>query len=120
MVTPIKHRVRGQITIRGVRPSFQGNEVLYVAVRDTLQHDADCIELGSIEIPLRKGQSMPIDYQFSYEPRKAHMKFDELKRIPGGITLCALIERNGELLYANNTDSALAEHVDMEVVNIDD
>ena len=120
MVTPIKHRVRGQITIRGERPSFQGNEVLYVAVRDTLRHDADCIELGSIEIPLQKGERMPIDYQFSYEPRRAHMKFDELIRIPGGITLCALIERNGELIYANNTDAALAEQVDIQLVNIDD
>jgi uncharacterized lipoprotein YbaY len=119
MATSIKNRVHGQIKIKGEPAHFQGDETLYISVRDTLRYDAECIELGSINIPLYPGQKMPINYQCSYDPNKAHMKFEEIKTIPGGITLSATIERNEQLLYANDTDLPLAEEVDIVLVKIE-
>jgi len=116
MATPLKNRVHGQVIIKGEQANFHGDEILYISVRDTLRHDAECIELGSTNIRLHKGQQMPIDYQFAYEPNKAHMKFDQIKSIPGGITLSASIECNDKLLYINATDLSLAEEVDIELV----
>jgi uncharacterized lipoprotein YbaY len=119
MSTSIKNRVHGQIKIKGEQANFNGDEILYVSVRDTLRHDAECIELGSTNISLHKGQQMPITYQCSYDPNKAHMKFEQIKTIPGGITLSASIERNEQLLYANDTDLPLAEEVNIQLVKIE-
>jgi hypothetical protein len=98
MTTTIKTRVHGQIKIKGEQANFHGDEILYVSVRDTLRHDAECIELGSVKIHLQKGQKMPINYQCSYDPN---------------------IERNEQLLYTNDTDLPLAEEVDIELVKIE-
>jgi len=119
MTTTIKNRVHGQINIRDEQPNFHGDEILYIGVRDTLRHDAECIELGSVKIRLQKGQKMPINYQCSYDPYKARMNFQQIKTIPGGITLLASIERNDQLLYTNNTDLPLAEEVDIQLVKIE-
>jgi uncharacterized lipoprotein YbaY len=119
MSTSIKNRVHGQIKIKGDQANFHGDEILYISVRDSLRHDTECIELGSTNINLRKGQQMPISYQCSYDPNKAHMKFEQIKTIPGGITLQASIERNEQLLYVNDTDRSLAEEVNIELVKID-
>ncbi len=119
MTTTIKTRVHGQIKIKGEQANFHGDEILYVSVRDTLRHDAECIELGSVKIHLQKGQKMPINYQCSYDPNKAHMNFQQIKTIPGGVTLSASIERNEQLLYTNYTDLPLAEEVDIELVKIE-
>ena len=119
MATSIKNRVHGQVKIKGEQANFHGDEILYISVRDTLRYDADCIVLGSINIPLQKGQQMPINYQCSYDPNKAHMKFEQIKTIPGGITLSASIERNDKLLYANDTDLPLAEEIDIELVKVE-
>ena len=119
MATSIKNLVHGQIKLRDEQANFQGDEILYVFIRDTLRHDADCIELGSTNIRLHKGQQMPINYQCLYDPNKAHMKFEQIKSIPGGITLSASIERNEQLLYVNNTDLSLAEEVNIELVKIE-
>lgn len=119
MATTIKNRVHGQIKIKGEQANFRGDEILYISVRDTLRHDADCIELGSTAIYLEKGQRMPINYQCSYDPNKAHMKFEQIKTIPGGITLSASIERDKQLLYTNDTDFPLAEEVDIELVKVE-
>jgi uncharacterized lipoprotein YbaY len=119
MATSIKNRVHGQIKIKGEQPNFHGDEILYVFVRDTLRYDAECIVLGSTNIRLKKGQQMPINYQCLYDPNKAHMKFEEIKTIPGGITLSASIERNEELLYKNDTDLPLSEEVDIELVKVE-
>jgi uncharacterized lipoprotein YbaY len=119
MATSIKNHVHGQIKIKGEQPNFHGDEILYISVRDTLRYDADCIELGSTNIHLQKGQQMPINYRCSYDPNKAHMKFEQIKTIPGGITLSATIERNEQLLYTNDTDLPLAEQVDIELVKVE-
>jgi uncharacterized lipoprotein YbaY len=119
MATLTKNRVHGQIKIKGEQPNFHGDEILHVSVRDTLRHDAECIELGSTNIYLYKEQKLPINYQCSYDPNKAHMKFEELKTIPGGITLSASIERKEQLLYTNDTDLPLAEEVDIELVKVE-
>lgn len=119
MTTSILNSVHGQIKIKGEQPKFDGNEILYVCVRDTLRYDADCIELGSTNIPLTKEQRMPIHYQCFYDPTKAHMNFQQIKSIPGGITLSASIERNDELLYANDTDHPLADEVNIQLVKIE-
>ncbi|CAF0769178.1 unnamed protein product [Adineta steineri] len=119
MATPLKNQVHGQITIKGEQANFHGDEILYISVRDSLRHDAECIELGSISINLYNGQRLPIYYQCSYEPKRAHMNFDQIKSIPGGITLSASIERNDKLLYVNDTDISLAEDVDIELVKVE-
>ncbi|CAF1300788.1 unnamed protein product [Rotaria sp. Silwood1] len=119
MATLIRYEVRGRITIKGEQPKFNGDEILYVSVRDSLRHDVPCIELGSQTIRLYRGQSLPIHYQFLYDPYKAHMKFSELKSIPGGITLSAGIERNENLLYINDTDISLADNIDIQLVKVE-
>lgn len=119
MATTIKHEVHGQIRIKGDPVKFQGDELLHVSVRDTLRYDAECIELGSRTIRLTQDQTMPMNYRCYYDPRKAHMKFEEIKTIPGGITLTAYIERNDQLLYANNTDLPLADQVDIDLVKLE-
>ncbi|CAF0722380.1 unnamed protein product [Rotaria sordida] len=119
MATFITNSVHGQIKIKGEQPNFHGDEILDMSVRDTLRYDAECIVLGSTNILLNKGQQMPIKYQCFYDPDKAHMKFEQIKSIPGGITLSASIERNGQLLYANNTDLPLAKEVNIELVKIE-
>ncbi|CAF3232158.1 unnamed protein product [Rotaria socialis] len=119
MATPVKNSVHGQIKIKGEKAYFRGDEILCISVRDTLRYDAECIVLGSITIRLEQGHKMPIIYRCLYDPKKAHMEFDQIKSIPGGITLSATIERNDQLLYANNTDLPLAEEVDIELVKIE-
>jgi uncharacterized lipoprotein YbaY len=119
MATSIKNRVHGQIKIKGEQTNFHGDEILYISVRDTLRYDAECIVLGSTSICLEKGQKFPIDYRCLYDPNKAHMKFEQIKTIPGGITLSASIERNEQLLYRNDTDLPLAEEVDIELVKVE-
>ena len=119
MSDPTKYRVHGQVTLKGAPVQFRGDEILYIFVRDTLRYDAECIELGSTSISLRKGQAMPVTYQCSYDPDKAHMRFEEIKTIPGGVTLSASIERNGQLLYKNDTDLPLAEQVNIQLVAIE-
>ena len=119
MATPIKFQVRGQIKIKNEQPNFHGDEILYISVRDSLRHDVPCIELGSKSLHLYRGQSLPIDYQCSYEPNRAHMKFEEIKTIPGGVTLSARIERNEQLLYINDTDVPLADNIDIELVKVE-
>jgi uncharacterized lipoprotein YbaY len=119
MATSANNQVHGQIKIKGEKPFFQGDEILYVSVRDSLRHDIECIELGSTTIHLDKGQSIPIDYRCFYDPDKAHMKFKEIKTIPGGITLAARIERNDQLLYVNDTDISLADYIDIQLVKVE-
>jgi uncharacterized lipoprotein YbaY len=119
MATTIKNRVHGQITIKGEQPNLRGDEILYISVRDSLRHDMECIELGSQTIQLKRGQVFPIDYRCLYDPKKAHMKFEEIKPIPGGITLSARIERNEQLLYINDTDIPLADDIDIQLVKIE-
>jgi uncharacterized lipoprotein YbaY len=113
------YRIHGQIKIKGKQPNFHGDEILYISVRDSLRHDAECIELGSKTIRLYRGQSVPVDYQFFYDPKKAHMKFEEIRTIPGGVTLVARIERNEELLYINDTGIPLANNVDIDLVEVE-
>lgn len=113
-----KYSVHGQVKLKDQTETFNGDEILFIAVRDSLRYDAECIELGLRTINLEKGQKAPIFYQCSYDPNLAHMKFDEIKSIPGGITLSAGIERNGQLLYTNDTDSPLADQVDITLVKI--
>jgi len=111
--------VCGRIQLKtNANETFQGDEILYIAVRDSLRYDAECIELGCRTIVLEKQQKFPIDFQCFYDPNLAHMKFDEIKTIPGGITLSATIERNGQLLFTNDTDLQLAEHVEITLVKI--
>lgn len=119
MATSVKHSVHGQIKIKGEQANFRGDETLCIAVRDTLRYDADCIVLGSVSMQLVKGQKLPIRYRCLYDPKKAHMDFNQIKSIPGGITLLATIERNEELLYANDTDIPLAEEIDIELVKVE-
>jgi uncharacterized lipoprotein YbaY len=119
MARSIRYLVHGQIKIKSEQPYFYGDEILYISVRDSLQHDIDCIELGSKTLYLRKGQLLPINYQCFYDPYKAHMKFKELITIPGGITLSARIERNEQLLYINDTNVSLGNHVDIQLVKIE-
>jgi len=119
MSASIRNLVHGEIRIKGIQPNFRGDEILYVSVRDSLRHDIECIELGSKIIFLRRGELFPIDYQLFYDPYRAHMKFEEIKTIPGGITLSARIERNGQLLYINNSGISLANHVDIQLVKIE-
>ncbi|CAF0876512.1 unnamed protein product [Rotaria sp. Silwood1] len=119
MATFVENSVHGEIIIKGEQANFHGDEILDVSVRDTLRYDAECIILGSANIRLHQEQQMPIKYQCFYDPSKAHMKFEQIKSIPGGITLLASIERNGQLLYANDTDLSLAEEVNIELVKIE-
>ncbi|CAF2814806.1 unnamed protein product [Rotaria sp. Silwood2] len=119
MATLIRYEVHGRITIKGEQPKFYGDEILYISVRDSLRHDAPCIELGSQTIRLYREQSIPIDYQCLYDPYRAHMKFSEIKTIPGGITLSARIERNEKLLYINDTDIPLVDNIDIQLVKVE-
>jgi uncharacterized lipoprotein YbaY len=119
MATSNKNRLHGQIAIKGELPHFHGDEILHISVRDTLRHDAECIEMGYTNIRLRAGQQMPINYECSFDPDKAHMKFDQIKSIPGGVTLSARIERNEQLLYINDTSLSLADKVDIELVKVE-
>jgi uncharacterized lipoprotein YbaY len=119
MAAPLTNRVHGQAFIKGEPAEFHGNEILYISVRDSLRHDAECIELGSTTIPLRRGQHMPIGFQCAFDPNKAHMKFEQIRSIPGGITLSASIERQEKLLYINDTNIPLAEEVDIELVAVE-
>ncbi|UJR35380.1 hypothetical protein I4U23_028137 [Adineta vaga] len=119
MANPPHNRVHGQITIKDEQENFQGNEILYISVRDSLRHDVECIELGSTTIHLRQGQQMPIQYQCIFDPSKAHMKFEQIKSIPGGITLSASIERNDKLLYINDTNIPLDDEIDIELVKVE-
>ncbi|CAF3583860.1 unnamed protein product [Rotaria sordida] len=119
MATLTRYQIHGQITIKGEQPKFHGDEILYISIRDSLRHDVPCIELGSKTIYLYQEQSLPIDYQCLYDPYKAHMKFSELKTIPGGITLSAHIERNDKLLYINNTDIPLADNINIQLVKVE-
>ncbi|CAF1216708.1 unnamed protein product [Rotaria magnacalcarata] len=118
MATPLKNYVHGQINIKGEKAYFRGDEILCVSVRDTLRYDEECIILGSIAARLEQGQKMPLIYRCFYDPKKAHMEFDQIKSIPGGITVSATIERNDQLLYATDTDLRLAEEVDIELVKV--
>lgn len=115
----MEHYVRGKITLKEANVAFHGDEILYICVRDSLRYDVECIELGSTCISLQKKQQWPIDYQCSYDPDRAHMKFDEIKSIPGGITLSATIERNGQLLFTNFTDLPLASEVNIELMALE-
>lgn len=119
MATSVKHEVHGQIRIKGGPVKFRGDETLFVSVRDTLRYDAECIELGTRSINLTPGQTLPMYYRCYYDPNKAHMKFEQIKTIPGGITLSAFIERDEKLLYVNTTDLSLADCVDIELVPIE-
>ena len=119
MATSIKHEVHGQIRIKGEPIEFLGDETLHVAIRDSLRYDTECIELGSRSIRLTAGQMMPLNYRCYYDPNKAHMKFEQIKTIPGGITLTAFIERNDQLLFVNTTDLSLADFVDIELVRVE-
>ncbi|CAF0986221.1 unnamed protein product [Didymodactylos carnosus] len=115
----MKQTVRGRILIKNGNSNFHGDEILYISVRDTLRHDVDCIELGNQNIRLRKGQQFPVDYECTYDPSKAHMKFEQIKSIPGGITMSARIERNEQLLFINDTSIPLSTNVDIELVKVD-
>ncbi|CAF0779954.1 unnamed protein product [Adineta ricciae] len=119
MANPLNNRVYGQVTIKNEHDNFRGDETLYISVRDSLRHDAECIELGSTTIQLRQGQRMPINYQCTFDPNKAHMKFEQIKSIPGGITLSASIERKDQLLYVNDTNLPLADEVDIQLVKVE-
>ena len=119
MAAYIKHQVHGQIKIKGEQPFFHGDEILYISVRDSLRHDVECIELGSKTIRLYRKQFLPIDYQCLYDPYRAHMKFEQIKTIPGGITLSARIERYEQLLYVNDTNIPLAHKIDIQLVKVD-
>ncbi|UJR10512.1 hypothetical protein I4U23_014715 [Adineta vaga] len=116
MALRIKNQVYGQIFIKDDHPTFTGDEMLYIFVRDSLRHETDCIELGSKTIQLHRGQSMPILFQCLYNPNQAHMKFNEIKTIPGGVTLAATIERNDEILYINSTDIPLNDNIDIQLI----
>ncbi|CAF0834414.1 unnamed protein product [Adineta steineri] len=119
MATSNKNQIYGQIIINNNEPNFNGDEILYISIRDSLRHEIDCIELGSKVIHLSKGQSMPIKFQCLYDPTKACMKFEEIKTIPGGITLAATIERNETILYINNTNISLGENINIPLVKND-
>jgi uncharacterized lipoprotein YbaY len=119
MATSVKHEVHGQIRLQGEQMTFNGDETLHVCVRDTLRYDVDCIELGSRHVRLSSEQILPIDYRCYFDPKRAHMKFEQLKTIPGAITLTAFIERNEQLLYVNTTDYSLADRVDIELIQLD-
>lgn len=119
MTTSIENRIQGQIQIKDEHPNLQGNEILYISIRDSLRHDAECIELGSQTIDLNKDQQFPMEYHCSYDPTKTHMKFEEMKTIPGGITVSATIERNDQILFINETDLPLADHIDIQLVKVE-
>lgn len=114
-----ENSVHGKVTFKDENVQFLGNETLYIAVRDSLRYDADCIELGSISLPLIKGQKLPIMYRCDFDPDRAHMTFAQIKSIPGGVTLSATVERNGQLLYTNHTDLPLAAEVNIELVRVE-
>ena len=116
MALRLKNQVYGQIRIKGDQPTFAGDEILHIFVRESLQHDVDCTELGSKTIQLRRGQTMPIYFQCFYNPNQAHMNFEEIKAIPGGLTISATIERNDEILYINNINTPLLDHIDIQLV----
>lgn len=119
MATPTENLVQGQIHIKDQSIDFQGNEILYISIRDSLRHDIECVELGSQTIQLNKNQTFPIAYRCFYDPRKTHMKFDEMKMIPGGITLSATIERDEQILFINETDLPLADQIDIQLIKVD-
>ncbi|CAF0867598.1 unnamed protein product [Adineta ricciae] len=116
MALRLKNQVYGQILIKDDQPTFTGDEILYIFVRESLQHDVDCTELGSKTIQLHRGQAMPIYFQCLYNPNQAHMNFEEIKAIPGGLTISVTIERNDEILYINNINTPLLDHINIQLV----
>ena len=44
MATLIQNLVHGKIKIKDEQPNFHGDEILYISIRDSLQHDTECIE----------------------------------------------------------------------------
>ena len=119
MATPTENLVQGQIHIKDEQSHFQGNEILYISIRDSLRHDIECIELGSQTVHLNKNQQFPMEYRCFYDPMKTHMKFEEMKMIPGGITLSATIERDDQILFINETDLPIADRIDIQLVKVE-
>ena len=109
MATSIKRLIHGKISIKNEQIQLTGNEKLYISIRDSLRHDIDCIEIGLQIIHLRQGQQFPIDYQCSYDPNKTQMKFEQLRTIPGALTISAMIEQDEQILYINDTDIPFEE-----------
>lgn len=120
MATSIKRLVHGQVTIQGEQHTrLSGDEMLHISVRDALRHDQDWIELGSKSIPLKREQRFPIDYRCYYDPNQTQMKFEEIKTIPGALTVSARIEKNERILFINNTDRSLAGKCDIQLVKME-
>lgn len=119
MATSIKRLIHGKISIKNEQIQLTGNEKLYISIRDSLRHDIDCIEIGLQIIHLRQGQQFPIDYQCSYDPNKTQMKFEQLRTIPGALTISAMIEQDEQILYINDTDIPFADECDIQLIKMD-
>ncbi|CAF1075934.1 unnamed protein product [Rotaria sordida] len=78
--------------------TFNGNEILAIAVQNTARMDASAISLGEQQITLKKGEKFPISFNVEYDEEAA-------SKVPDyGFTLRARIEDDkGNLLYINDT-----------------
>ena len=105
--------VRGKVVSAGhAADVFNGDEILEVSVVDASRMDVSSILLGQQRIQLNPSQRFPIRFQFYYDKSRAGQGF-------GGLTMQARItNRNGQLLYINDTHTSLTDNVKIDVKRV--
>jgi uncharacterized lipoprotein YbaY len=112
-VNPQWEIVRGKV-ISSMNSSdvFRGNEILEISVVNASLMDAPSILLGRQQIQLQPGQQFPIRFQFYYDKSRAGQGY-------GGLTMQARITNtNGQLMYINDTHTALKDNVKIDIRRI--
>lgn len=89
--------------------AFTGNEILEVSVVDASRMDAPSVVLGRQQIQLQPTQGFPIRFQFYYDKSRAGPGFG------GEIMQARITNRNGQLLYINDTRTPLTSGVKIDV-----
>jgi len=100
------------VSSAGPDGGFQGNETLIVSAEDTSRACAASISHGQQSISLQRGQKFPIKFYLPFDKSSA-------EKVPGGLTVNARIEdKNGKLLYINDTRTKLVDNVQIEVIKV--
>ncbi|CAM4797728.1 unnamed protein product [Rotaria magnacalcarata] len=97
------------VSYRNSTDVFRGNEILEVSVVGASLMDAPSVLLGRQKILLQPGQRFPVRFQFYYDKSRAEPGY-------GGRMMQANVTNiNGQLLYANDTQTPLKHNAKIDV-----
>ncbi|CAF1253826.1 unnamed protein product [Rotaria magnacalcarata] len=100
------------VSYRNSTDVFRGNEILEVSVVGASLMDAPSVLLGRQKILLQPGQRFPVRFQFYYDKSRAEPGY-------GGRMMQANVTNiNGQLLYANDTQTPLKHNAKIDVKRV--